>query len=112
MAREIRTRFSDGVLKPLGTVDLKEGEEVRVIIPERSTGKGMIEALRASAGGWKGLLDAEELKRNIYADRLISTRPEPKDGVLKTRQHVRKTGHRIVNRCPYIGPRVHPPAPV
>jgi hypothetical protein len=34
--------------------------------------------LRASAGGWKGLIDAEELKRNIYADRLISTRPEPK----------------------------------
>ena len=38
----------------------------------------MIEALRASAGGWKGLIDAEELKRNTYADRLISTRPEPK----------------------------------
>ena len=38
----------------------------------------MIEALRASAGGWKGLIDAEELQRNLYADRLINTRPEPK----------------------------------
>ena len=78
MAKEFRARFSHGVLEPLETVDLKEGEEVRVIIPERPQGKGMIEALRASAGGWKGLIDAEELKRNIYADRLISTRPEPK----------------------------------
>ena len=78
MAKEIRARFLNGILKPLEAVDLKEGEEVTVIIPERSTGTGMIEALRASAGGWKGLIDAEELKRNIYADRLISTRPEPK----------------------------------
>ena len=78
MAKEFRARFSHGVLEPLEAVDLKEGEEVRVIIPERPQGKGMIEALRASAGGWKGLIDAEELKRNIYADRLISTRPEPK----------------------------------
>ena len=38
----------------------------------------MVEALRVSAGGWKGLLDAEELKRNIYANRLINTRPEPR----------------------------------
>jgi predicted DNA-binding antitoxin AbrB/MazE fold protein len=78
MAKEFRARVSNGVLKPLEAVDLKEGEEVKVIVAERPKGKGMIEALRASAGGWKGLIDAEELKRNIYADRLISTRPEPK----------------------------------
>jgi predicted DNA-binding antitoxin AbrB/MazE fold protein len=78
MAKEIRARFLHGVLEPLEALDLKEGEEVKVIITERPTGKGMIEALRASAGGWKGLIDAEELKRNIYTDRLISTRPEPK----------------------------------
>ncbi len=78
MAKEFRARFLHGVLEPLEAVDLKEGEEVRVIIADKPTGTGMIEALRASAGGWKGLIDAEELKRNIYADRLISTRPEPK----------------------------------
>ena len=78
MVKEFRTRFSHGVLEPLDAVDLKEGEEVKVIIVERPQGKGMLEALRASAGGWKELIDAEELKRNIYADRLISTRPEPK----------------------------------
>jgi predicted DNA-binding antitoxin AbrB/MazE fold protein len=79
MAKECRARFLHGVLEPLEIVDLQEGEEGKVIIAERPTkGKGMIEALRASAGGWKGLIDAEELKHNIYADRLISTRPEPK----------------------------------
>ena len=78
MAREIKARFSKGKLEPLEEIDLEEGEEVRVIIPERATGKGMLEALRATAGAWKGTHDPEELKRNIYADRLISTRPEPK----------------------------------
>jgi len=31
-----------------------------------------------SAGSWAGLIDGEELIHNIYADRLISTRPEVK----------------------------------
>ncbi len=31
-----------------------------------------------SAGSWNGLIDGEELIRNIYADRLISPRPEVK----------------------------------
>jgi predicted DNA-binding antitoxin AbrB/MazE fold protein len=77
MAKECCTRLSHGVLAPVETVDLTEGEDVKVIIAARPTkGKGMVEALKASAGGWKGLIDTEELKRNIYADRLISTRPE------------------------------------
>ena len=78
MAREIRAKFSKGKIEPLEELDLKEGEEVRVILPDRPKAGRMIAALRASAGGWKGLVDGEELKRNIYADRLISTRPEPK----------------------------------
>ena len=78
MAKKIRTRFTNGVFEPLEPVNLKEGEEVEIIIPDRPHGKGMSEAFRASAGGWKGHVDAEELIRNIYADRLINTRPVPK----------------------------------
>ena len=77
MVREIRARFSKGKIEPLEEIDLQEGEEVKVIIPDRDKGKRMIEALRATAGAWKDLVDGEELKRNIYADRLISTRPRP-----------------------------------
>lgn len=78
MAREFRARFSKGKIEPLEEFDFAEGEEIRVVVPHRPKGKGMIEALRASAGGWKDLIDGEELKKNNYADRLINTRPEPK----------------------------------
>jgi hypothetical protein len=36
------------------------------------------EAFLRSAGSWKGLVDAEKLIENIYADRLTDTREEPK----------------------------------
>jgi hypothetical protein len=36
------------------------------------------EAFKRAAGRWKGTINAEELIKNIYADRLISTRPEVK----------------------------------
>jgi hypothetical protein len=35
MVQEIRARFSHGVLEPLEALDLKEGEEVKVLIIER-----------------------------------------------------------------------------
>jgi len=34
--------------------------------------------LDATFGGWKELVDCEELKKNIYAERQISSRPEVK----------------------------------
>ena len=108
MAKEIRARFSHGVLEPLEALDLKEGEEVKVLITERPQGKGMINALRASAGGWKGLIEAEELQRNIYADRLISTRPEPKlitylidtDWVIDHLNHIERVTRRLEALAP------------
>lgn len=33
-----------------------------------------LKLLKKTSGGWKGLADAEKLKRSIYSDRLISTR--------------------------------------
>ncbi len=77
MGGTIRARFTRGVLEPLDRVELKEGEVLTITIirlpaAERAGG------LERSAGGWKGLIDAEALKRNIYADRLIATRPEPR----------------------------------
>jgi hypothetical protein len=38
--------------------------------------KKTVEILGKTAGAWKNLVDAEGLKKNIYADRLISTRPK------------------------------------
>ena len=77
MAGTVRARVGRGVLELLEKVDLPEGKEVSVTILDvpSSTDK---EAFRRAAGGWKGTVDAEALIKNIYADRLISTRPVPK----------------------------------
>jgi hypothetical protein len=34
--------------------------------------------IKKTAGAWKGLIDTEKLKRDIYSDRLISTRSRVK----------------------------------
>jgi predicted DNA-binding antitoxin AbrB/MazE fold protein len=77
MAGTVRARVGRGVLELLEKVDLPEGKEVSVTILDvpSTTDK---EAFRRAAGGWKGTVDAEALIKNIYADRLISTRPVPK----------------------------------
>jgi len=77
MAGTIRARVWRGMLELLEKVDLPEGTEVSVTILETPTTKSA-DGLRRSAGGWKGLIDAEKLIENIYADRLISTRPVPR----------------------------------
>lgn len=69
MERKIKAKFSNGVIKPLEKLDIKEP-------PSEIT--RTIESLRNSFGGWKGLVNTEELKKNIYEDRLINTGPEPK----------------------------------
>ena len=34
MSRVIRVRYEDGVLKPLGSIDLEEGKEYKVVVEE------------------------------------------------------------------------------
>jgi predicted DNA-binding antitoxin AbrB/MazE fold protein len=64
-------------LEPLERTDLPEGKEVLITVVAVA-GDPDDEAFLRSAGSWKGLVDAEELIENIYADRLIDTREEPK----------------------------------
>jgi len=77
MGETIRVRIRGGMLEPLEKVDLPEGQEIMVTILDVPTERDF-EAFRRAAGGWKGTIDAEVLIRNIYADRLVSTRPEPR----------------------------------
>jgi predicted DNA-binding antitoxin AbrB/MazE fold protein len=75
MGSTIKARFSRGLLRPLEALELKEGEEVTVMIVS-SRSKSEKDWLECTAGGWTGLVDAERLKREIYDSRLIATRGE------------------------------------
>lgn len=77
MGSTIRARFSGGNLKPLETVDLKEGDEVTItIVSLRSNPTA--DWLERTTGGWADLVDGEQLKRDIFESRLIGTRSEPR----------------------------------
>jgi len=77
MSRTIRARVKQGLLEPLEAIDIPDGTEVTVTIVDVPSAEDF-EAFRRAAGSWKGTLDADELLRNIYADRRIAARPEPR----------------------------------
>ncbi len=77
MGETIRARVKGGVLELLEKTDLPEGKEVLVTVVAAPAGPNR-DAFRRAFGSWKGTIDAEKLIRDIYEDRLISTRPEPK----------------------------------
>lgn len=77
MGKTIKARFTKGAFEPLEKVDMPEGKEVTITILEIPA-RRVSDGLERSAGGWKDLVDTEALKRNIYANRLLATRPEPK----------------------------------
>jgi len=69
-----RARVRGQSLDLLDQLPLRDGEEVVITISKEGPVEDL-DALRRAAGAWKGLVDADALVANIYADRLISTRP-------------------------------------
>lgn len=68
-ATTIKARFKNGVIEPLESLELKDGEEITLtIIRSSETGKTQ-DAFRKSRGGWKDLIDCEKLKKDIYESR-------------------------------------------
>ena len=70
----VRARYENGVLTPLEPLDLAEGAEVMVSVEDAPLTGRTLEALRASAGGWGGGRDPEELKRMICEARITGSR--------------------------------------
>ncbi len=75
MVREVKGRFSGGVILPLENLDLEEGVEVLISIKDDPTLERKREALRTSFGAWKGSGDPDELIRKIYEYRRAGSRP-------------------------------------
>ena len=73
MIKTVKAKFSGGMIKPLEKIEFPEGRELKIVILDSEK-----DILDATFGSWADLVDCEELKKNIYADRLISTRPEVK----------------------------------
>jgi len=74
----IRARFKNGIIEPLENVELKDGEEIVLTIVRQTEIREGQDAFKESRGGWKGLIDCEKLKKDIYESRSIQTRPEVK----------------------------------
>ena len=56
----------------------RDNKTVAVITPtkkKRQKTRADYEAFKSAAGGWKDLVDTEQLKKDIYESRRISTRP-------------------------------------
>lgn len=73
----IRARITRDGLEFLDRVKLPINKEVMITIlgvpVSRSTA-----AFRRSAGAWRGTVKADSLIRNIYNDRLVTTRAKPR----------------------------------
>jgi predicted DNA-binding antitoxin AbrB/MazE fold protein len=77
MGKTIRAKVSKGIIRPLEDLGIDDDKEVIITIVEIPDRLEKGDILDKTAGGWIGLVDAEELKKNIYSDRLVSTRPVP-----------------------------------
>lgn len=80
MTKTIKARFSHGVIEPLEKLEFPDGKMITVTISdsEFNQTKDDKDPLDSSFGSWAVMVDCEKLKKDIYDDRQISTRPEVK----------------------------------
>jgi hypothetical protein len=60
----------------LESINLPEGKEVTITVLGLAT-LADVKAFHRAAGSWRGSVDADKLLRDIYTDRLVTTRPKP-----------------------------------
>ena len=76
MVQQLKATFASGVFKPATPVDLDEGATVIISVTEETHPKAEFKNLEASAGGWKDLLDCEQLIQDIYQSRAADSRSQ------------------------------------
>ena len=75
--RKIKAKYSKGVFIPQESLDLEEGKQVVVFVGEIISPRSAVESFGASAGGWIGMHDPEQLRRKIYEARIAGSRQKP-----------------------------------
>ena len=71
----VKVRFSNGVLGPLGVLELEAGQEVTLPLDNRPPPCRVRRGTRAKSGAWKVTYDLGKLKRDVNAARLARNRP-------------------------------------
>ena len=85
----VKVKYANGVLTPLEPLDLADAEyrviledapvadppDATAVTPDPTVAEA---AFQSSLGAWRGTHDPEELIRQLYADRLVNSRPEPR----------------------------------
>ena len=66
MARVVRAKYEDGVLKPLEKLDLEEGEEVVVKVIRRGLAKKVFGSLKISFEELRRLIKESEDEFGVY----------------------------------------------
>ena len=77
MVQQLKATYASGVFKPATPVDLDEGATVTISVTEETHPKTEFKNLEASAGGWKDLLDCDQLIEDIYKSRITNSRSQP-----------------------------------
>jgi len=86
MVTIVRAIFSSGRFTPIDPLPVEavhEGDEV--VLTVATAPRSSRSALLETAGAWKGLVDPEALKQDIYNSRMMRTRVR---GTEKGRNHV------------------------
>ena len=75
MEKTLKGKFRKGVIEPLEKLELEEGEEIFITIKEPPKE----DRFEKSFGIWKGTVDCDQLIKDIYESRRLSSRrPEVK----------------------------------
>ena len=76
MVQQLKATYSDGVFKPTTPVDLDDGTQVVIEVSEESHPSNEFTGLESSAGGWKDIVDCEQLINDIYESRSAQSRSQ------------------------------------
>lgn len=72
MVQQLKATYSNGVFKPAMPIDLDDGAQVVIEVSEESHARNEFLGLEASAGGWKDIVDCEQLINDGIAISLVS----------------------------------------